>query len=99
MLEMPDRRCGSLFANFTVAFPKTKHTCDEVTTQVERLLRRFHFINTKNKNIEADVAESVFVKAFKHYDLQENSVSDRDPQCRSEFLSRTMVQSPVQMTI
>jgi len=89
-LEMPERRWGSLATDFIVHLPKTKDGYDAITTWVDRLSRRVHFIKCKTTDTAVDVADSFFTNIFKHHGLPDSIVSDRDSKFTSEFWKRLM---------
>ncbi len=59
-LEVPERRWGSLASDFIVKLPKTKNGYDSITTYVDRLSRRVHFIPSKDSDTAIDVANAFF---------------------------------------
>ena len=89
-LEVPTRRWGSVATDFIVKLPKTKNGYDSITTYVDRLSRRVHFIPCKEKDTAVDVANSFFSNLFKHHGFPDNIVSDRDPKFTSRFWKRLM---------
>jgi len=96
-LEMPERRWGSLATDFIVKLPKTKNGYDAITTWVDRLTRRVHFIKSRTTDSAVDVANSFFEEIFKHHGLPDNIVSDRDPKFTSEFWKRLMELSGIKL--
>ncbi len=96
-LEMPERRWGSLATDFIVKLPKTKKGYDAITTWVDRLTRRVHFLKSKTTDTAVDVANDFFEHIFKHHGLPDNIVSDRDPKFTSEFWKRLMELSGVKL--
>lgn len=89
-LEVPKRRWGSLATDFIVSLPKTKNGFDSITTWVDRLTRRVHFIPSKNNDSAVDVANAFFRNLFQHHGMPDNIVSDRDPKFKSKFWQRLM---------
>lgn len=89
-LEMPERRWGSLATDFIVHLPKTKDGKDAVTTWVDRLTRRVHFIPCTVNDTAVDTANSFFSNIFKLHGFPDNIVSDRDPKFTSKFWTRVM---------
>ena len=87
---MPERRWGSLSTDFIVHLPKTKDGYDAITTWVDKLTRRVHFIKSKTTDTAVDVADSFFTNIFKHHGLSDSIVSDRDSKFTSEFWKRLM---------
>ena len=73
-LEVPDRRWGSIATDFIVSLPKTQNGYDCITTWVDRLSRRVHFMSSK----EVDSANAFFANVFKLHGLPDSIVSDRD---------------------
>ena len=94
---MPERRWGSLATDFIVSLPESKDGYDAVTTWVDRLTRRVHFVKSKTTDTAVDAADSFFENVFKHHGLPDNIVSDRDPKFRSEFWKRLMERSGIQL--
>lgn len=60
MLEMPERRWESLDTGFIIALPRTKYRFNEVTTWVNRLSIKVHFIKNKITQKSFDVSDSFF---------------------------------------
>jgi len=89
-LEVPERRWGSLATDFIVSLPKTKLGYDCITTWVDRLSRRVHFIPSKMSDTAVDVADSFYTHVFKHHGMPDIIVSDRDPKFTSKFWDRLM---------
>ena len=89
-LEVPSRRWGSLATDFIVSLPVTKNGFDSITTWVDRLSRRVHFIPSKSTDSAVDVANLFFSNVFKHHGLPDNILSDRDPKFTSKFWARLM---------
>jgi len=89
-LEMPERRWGSLATDFIVKLPKTKDGYDAITTWVDRLTRRVHFLKCNTSDTAVDVADAFFSNIFKLHGLPDNIVSDRDSKFTSEFWRRLM---------
>jgi len=96
-LEMPDRRWGSLATDFIVRLPKTKEGYDAITTWVDRLTRRVHFVRCKTSDNAVDVANAFFANIFKLHGLPDSIVSDRDSKFTSEFWKRLMKLAGVQL--
>ena len=96
-LEMPERRWGSLATDFIVQLPRTKDGYDAITTWVDRLTRRVHFVKSKTTDTATDVADSFFANIFKLHGLPDNIVSDRDPKFTSAFWKRLMELSGIQL--
>lgn len=96
-LEMPERRWGSLATDFVVHLPKTKEGYDAITTWVDRLTRRVHFIKSRTTDTAVDCANSFFSNIFKHHGLPDSIVSDRDSKLTSAFWKRLMELSGVQL--
>ena len=89
-LEVPERRWGSLASDFIVKLPKTKNGYDSITTYVDRLSRRVHFIPSKDSDTAVDVANDFFSHLFKQHGMPDSIVSDRDPKFTSKFWKRLM---------
>lgn len=89
-LEVPERRWGSLASDFIVKLPKTKNGFDSITTYVDRLSRRVHFIPSKDSDTAVDVANAFFSNLFKLHGMPDSIVSDRDPKFTSKFWKRLM---------
>ena len=89
-LEVPQRRWGSLSTDFIVGLPRTKNGYDSITTWVDRLTRRVHFIPSKETDTAVDVANAFFSNLFKHHGLPDSIVSDRDPKFTSSFWRKLM---------
>ena len=89
-LEIPDRRWGSIATDFIVSLPKTKNGYDSITTWVDRLSRRVHFIPSKEEDTAVDSANSFFANIFKLHGIPDSIVSDRDPKFTSKFWKRLM---------
>lgn len=85
MLEMHDQRWGSLATDFIVGLQGTNHGFDTVTTWVDRLTRRAHFMKSNSTDTAVDVADFLFKNYFKHHGLLDRIVLDRDAKFRSEF--------------
>lgn len=96
-LELPERRWGSLATDFIVNLPKTRDGFDAITTWVDRLTRRVHFIKSKTTDTAVNVADTFFSDIFKHHGLPDSIVSDRDPKFTSEFWKRLMELSGIQL--
>lgn len=89
-LEIPDRRWGSIATDFIVALPKTKNGYNCITTWVDRLSRRVHFIPSKEEDTAVDSANAFFANIFKLHGIPDSIVSDRDPKFTSKFWKRLM---------
>ena len=89
-LEVPERRWGSLATDFIVKLPKTKNGFDSITTYVDRLSRRVHFIPSRESDSAVDVANTFFSNIFRHHGIPDSIVSDRDPKFTSKFWKRLM---------
>jgi len=89
-LEVPERRWGSLATDFIVSLPKTKNGFDCITTWVDRLSRRVHFIPSKTTDTAVDCANAFFSDLFKHHGMPDSIVSDRDSKFTSKFWARLM---------
>ena len=86
-LEVPTRIWGSLTTYFIVSLPKTKNGLNSITTRVDRLSRRVHFIPSKEVDTAVDVANAFYSNMFKLHGTPDNIVSDRDPKFTSKFWS------------
>ena len=84
-LEIPNRRWGSISTDFITHLPKTKNGHDAITTYVDRLSKRVHFIASKSTDSAKDVAQAFHFHVFKHHGLPDSIVSDRDPKFTSNF--------------
>lgn len=84
-LDVPTRRWGSVSTDFIVKLPTTKNGFDCITTWVDRLSRRVHFIPSKVTDTAVDVANQFFTCIFKLHGLPDSVVSDRDPKFTSKF--------------
>ena len=96
-LEVPERRWGSIATDFIVALPKTKNGFDCITTYVDRLLRKVHFIPSKDSDIAVHFVNSFFGKMFPYHGMPDSIVSDRDPKFKSKFWKRLMELLGVQL--
>ena len=96
-IEVPQRRWGSIATDFIVALPKTKNGFDCITTYVDRLSRRVHFIPSKDSDTAVDVANSFFKNIFPYHGMPDSIVSDRDPKFKSKFWKRLMELLGVQL--
>lgn len=84
-LEMPSRRWGSVSTDFITHLPKTKDGYDCITTWVDRISRRVHFIPSRSSDTAVDAAKSFYGNIFKLHGLPDEIVSDRDPKFTSKF--------------
>lgn len=89
-LAVPNRRCGSITTDFIVILPVTKNGYDSITTWVDRLSRRVHFVLSKSTDSAVDVANRFFSEIFRHHGLPDIIVSDRDPKFTSRFWAMLM---------
>lgn len=89
-LNVPTRRWGSLATDFIVKLPLTERGFDSITTWVDRLSRRVHFIPSHTTDTATDVASSFFGNIFKLHGLPDSIVSDRDPKFTSNFWKELM---------
>ena len=96
-LEVPTRRWGSLATDFIVSLPKTKNGFNSITTWVDRLSRRVHFIPSKEADTAVDVANAFYSNIFKLHGIPDNIVSDRDPKFTSKFWKRLMELCGIQL--
>ena len=87
---MPNRRWGSVSTDFITHLPKTKDGFDCITTWVDRLSRRVHFIPSRSSDTAVDAAKSFYGNIFKLHGLPDEIVSDRDPKFTSKFWRTTM---------
>ena len=65
--------------------PKTKRGYDAITTWVDRLSRRVHFLKCKVTDTAEDTANAFFANIFIHHGLPDDIVSDRDSKFTSKF--------------
>jgi hypothetical protein len=63
-LEIPSRRWGSVATDFITHLPKTKDGYDCITTLVDRLPRRVHFIPSRSSDTAVDAAKSFYGNIF-----------------------------------
>ena len=89
-LEVPNRRWGSVATDFIVSLPKTRSGYNCITTWVDRLSRRVHFIPSNEGDTAVDSANAFFSNIFKLHGLPDSIVSDRDPKFTSKFWKRLM---------
>lgn len=89
-LDVPTRRWGSLATDLIVKLPQTKQGYDSITTWVDRLSRRVHFIPSRGDDSAVDVATNFFAHIFRHHGLPDSIVSDRDPKFTSKFWGHLM---------
>lgn len=89
-LDVPTSRWGSLATDFIVGLPKTSKGFDAITTWVDRLSRRVHFIPCRGTDTAVDTVACFFESIFKHHGLPDNVVSDRDPKFTSKFWTHLM---------
>ena len=84
-LELPERRWGSFATDFIVRLPKSKGGFDAITTWVDLLTRRVHFLSCTTNDTAEDTANAFFSNIFKHHGMQDSITSDRDPKFTSKF--------------
>lgn len=84
-LEISDCRWGSISTDFIVSLPEMPSSCGAITTYVERLLRRVHFLPGIEKDIEADVSYNFSDHIFKLHGSPDYLVSDQDQKFTSKF--------------
>ena len=84
-LEIPSRRWGSVAMDFITHLPRTKRGFDAITTYVDRLSRRVHFVPSRTSDTASDVAKDFFDNIFRLHGLPDSLVSDRDPKFTSRF--------------
>eukprot|EP00171_Calliarthron_tuberculosum_P023944 IDg23944t1 len=96
-LEIPDKRWGSIATDFVNQFPVTETGFDAITTYVDRLTKRVHFVLSKTTDTAIDVAKSFYEHIFRHHGLPDSIVSDRDPKFTSKFWSELMSQCGVRL--
>jgi hypothetical protein len=89
-LELPERRWGSIATDLITHLPVTKAGYDSITTWVDRLSRRVHFVPSKSKDTAVDCAKNFFRDVFKNHGLPDNIVSDRDSKFTSMFWKTLM---------
>lgn len=65
LLEVPSRRWGSISTDFMVRLPRTAGGFDAITTWVDRLSRRVHFIPCRTQDTAADCEKYFFDYIFK----------------------------------
>lgn len=82
-LRVPDSRWGSVGTDFITDIPMTKNGFDTITTWVDLLERRVHFITSKVKDSAADIKNDFFDHILN--DLPDYIVSDRYPKFTSSF--------------
>lgn len=70
--------------------PQTEKGFDEITTWVDLLSRRVHFIPFGTNDTALDCAKSFFQNIFKFLGLSDDIVSDRDPKFTSNFWTELM---------
>ena len=81
---------GSIASDLIVKLSKTRNGFDSITTYVDRLSIRVHFIPSKDTDTVVDVADSFFSNSLKHNGIPDSIVSDKDPKFTSKFLKRLM---------
>ena len=89
-LEIPERRWRSIACDFIVKLPKTRNGFDCITTYIDRLSRRVHFIASRETDTAFDAAKAFFSCIFKLHGLPDSIVSDRDPKFTSNFWKSLM---------
>ena len=89
-LELPERRWGSISTDFIVNLPKSKCGFDAITTWVDRLNRRVHFLSCTTNETAEETANSFFSNIFKHHGMPDSITSDRDPKFTSKFWDHLM---------
>lgn len=88
-LQNPKRQWGSISTNFIVQFPKTGGELNALTTWVDRLSRRVHFIHFRVDDTAEDF-KSFVDNIFKLHGLSDNIVSNCDPKLTSKFWSELL---------
>lgn len=63
-LYIPSRRWGSIGTDFIVGLPKTRSSYGAITTWVNRLTTRVHFIVSRETDTAFDAADALFCKYF-----------------------------------
>lgn len=89
-LKPPSRRWGSVASDFIVKLPVTKKGFNAITTFVDRLSKRVHFVPSKEEDDHAATAEVFYTHVFRHHGLPDSIVSDRDPKFTSKFWTELM---------
>ncbi len=84
-MEALERLWGSIASYFIVKIPKIKNGLDCITTYVDRLSVKIHFIPSKHSTTTVDAPNSFFNNVFKQYCLPDSIVFDCDPQLTSKF--------------
>ena len=99
ILQTPSRRWGSVSTDFIVQLPRTKSGYDAITTWVDRLSRRVHFIPGKTNDTAVDVAKSFFNVVYRHHGLPDEIISDRDRKFISKFWEELMNLAGVKLSM
>lgn len=89
-LRVPTRRWGSVSTDFIVSLPKTKQGHNAITTWVDRISRRVHFIPCTGEDTAIETANNFFKHIFTLHGLPDEIISDRDPKFVSKFWTRLM---------
>lgn len=89
-LELPTRRWGMVATDFITHLPVTESGFDAITTWVDRLSRRVHFIPSRTNDTAEDAARSFFRYIMPHHGLPDAIISDRDPKFTSKFWKELM---------
>lgn len=89
-LELPKRRWGLISTDFITQLPKTTTGMDAITTWVDRLSRRVHFLPSRCTDTAIDVAKSFFQNIFPQHGIPDAIISDRDPKFISKFWKQLM---------
>ena len=71
--------------DFITHLPTTATGFDSITTFVDRLSRRVHFVPSRMSDTAKDVAQLFFDNIFRLHGLPDSVVSDRDPKFTSKF--------------
>ncbi len=71
-LQVAERLRDSITSDFILKLPKTTNGYDSITTYVDRLSRRVHFIPSKDSDTAVYVANSCFSNLFKNHGMPDS---------------------------
>lgn len=83
-LELPDRRWGLISTDLIVDVPRNRRSFDSITTLVDILSRRVHFVPSICDDRTVDTEKLFFTSMFVQNGLPDAITSDGDP----KFLSK-----------
>lgn len=98
-LQLPTRRWRLISTDFITNFPVTNTGYDAITTYVDRLSRRVHFLPSRTSDSATDIAYEFFTRIIPQHGLLDTVISDRGPKFMSKFWQKLISLCDAQLKV